>query len=231
MRSTALSLACLFSAFSLCLAEEKSLFDGKSLGEWKVVENFDFRNHGKVEVRDGTIVLEKGKPGTAVRFAGKMPKSDYEISLEAMRVDGDDFFCGMTFPVGDAWLSLIVGGWGGRVVGLSCLDDEPAVDNETCQHKEFKNKQWYKIRLRVTKDKVQAWIDGERLVDIDTKDRKLSIWFEQECVTPLGIATWRTSAALKNLKLTTFGEDDAKNEKPSPKSETNPKSKIQNPKS
>jgi len=183
-------------------AEEKSLFDGKTLGEWKVVDNFDFRNHGKVEVRDGTIVLEKGKPGTAVRFSGKLPKSNYEISLEAMRVDGDDFFCGMTFPVGEKWLSLIVGGWGGQVVGLSCIDGEPAAENETCNYKEFNNKQWYKIRVRVTPQKVEAWIDKEKLVDLVTKDRKLTIWFEPESVTPLGIATWRTTGALRNIRVT-----------------------------
>jgi len=185
-------------------AEEKSLFDGKTLGQWKVVDNFDFGNHGKVEVRDGTIVLEKGKPGTAVRFSGKLPQSNYEISLEAMRVDGDDFFCGMTFPVGEKWLSLIVGGWGGQVVGLSCIDGEPAAENETCNYKEFNNKQWYKIRVRVTPQKVEAWIDKEKLVDLATKDRKLTIWFEPESVTPLGIATWRTTGALRNIRVTSL---------------------------
>ena len=187
-------------------AEERSLFDGKTLGEWKVVDNFDFRNHGKVEVRDGAIVLEKGKPGTAVRFSGKLPKTDYEISLEAMRVDGDDFFCGMTFAVGEKWLSLIVGGWGGQVVGLSCIDGEPAAENETCNYKEFNTKQWYKIRLRVTPEKVEAWIDKEKLVDLVTKDRKLTIWFEPESVTPLGIATWRTTGALRNIRITKLDE-------------------------
>ena len=36
-------------------AEEpwQSLFDGKTLGKWKVVDDFDFHAHGKVAVRDG----------------------------------------------------------------------------------------------------------------------------------------------------------------------------------
>jgi len=183
-----------------------SLFDGKKLGRWEVAQRFDFINHGKVEVKDGTLVLGKGKPGTAVRFTGKFPKIDYEVSLDAMRVDGGDFFCGMTFPVGDDALTLIVGGWRGPVVGLSCINGEPAVDNETCLYKEFKTKQWYRIRLRVTRERIQAWIDKEEVVDLATEDRKFSILFEPETALPLGIATWDTTGALRNIRVRRIGE-------------------------
>ncbi len=118
-----------------------------------------------------------------------------------MRVDGEDFFCGMTFPVGKSALSLIVGGWGGKVVGLSCIDDEPAVENETCNHKEFENRRWYHIRLLVTRSRVQAWIDKQKVVDFAHADRKLTIWFEEETVLPLGIATWETTGALRNIRV------------------------------
>ena len=53
---------------------------------------------------------------TGVTYQGQFPKTDYEVSLEAMRVDGVDFFCGMTFPVRSEFCTLIVGGWGGEVV-------------------------------------------------------------------------------------------------------------------
>lgn len=189
-------------------AQWKSLFDGKGLGRWKVVGRFDFRNHGQVEVKDGQLVLNRGRPGTAVRFAGKLPKIDYEISLQAMRVDGEDFFCGMTFPVGESPLTLIVGGWGGPVVGLSCIDDEPAVENETCTYQEFKKKRWYHVRLRVTKTKVEAWIDKEKVVDFTTEGRRLTIWFEPETALPLGIATWRTTGALRDIRVRRIGAEE-----------------------
>jgi hypothetical protein len=179
----------------------KSLFDGKKLGRWQVVEKFDFINHGKVEVKDGNLVLGMGRPGTGVRYRGKLPKIDYEISLEAMRVEGDDFFCCVTFPVEKSALSLVVGGWRGPVVGLSLIDDEPAVENETYFYKKFKTKRWYKIRVRVTRRRVEAWIDKEKVVDFQTKDRKLSIYFEQEAALPLGLATWRTTGALRNIRI------------------------------
>jgi len=181
--------------------EWESLFDGKTLGRWKVDDQFDFIHHGKVEVKDGTLLIGKGRPGSCVRWTGEFPKVNYEIALEARRVEGNDFFCGMTFPVDDSALSLIIGGWGGPVVGLSCIDGEPAAENETCAHKEFKNGQWYAIRLRVTKQKVQAWIDKEKVVDFTIGDHQLSIWFEEESVMPLGIATWRTTGALRNIRV------------------------------
>ncbi len=184
--------------------EWKSLFDGKKLGKWEVAERFDFINHGKVEVRDGQLIIGRGRPGTAVRFDGTLPKTDYELSLQAMRVEGEDFFCGLTFPVGELPLTLIVGGWGGDVVGLSCIDDEPAVENETCSYQELKNKRWYTIRLRVTKAKIEAWIDKEKVVDFDIADHKLTIWFEPETAAPLGIATWRTTGAIRNIRIRTL---------------------------
>lgn len=179
----------------------KSLFDGKTLGRWKVCRRFDFRNHGKVEVDDGRLLLGAGRPGTAIRLTGEFPKIDYEVELDAMRVEGEDFFCGMTFPVAETALTLIVGGWGGPVVGLSCIDGEPAVENETCLYTKFQKKRWYHIRLRVTRTKVQAWIDKKRVVDFSTPGRELSIWFEQESALPLSIATWETTAALRNLRV------------------------------
>ncbi len=86
-----------------------SLFDGKSLGKWK---STDFAGHNEVEVKDGRIVLNFGSELTGITWTGELPRMNYEIKLDAMRVDGTDFFCGLTFPVGDLPCSFIVGGWG-----------------------------------------------------------------------------------------------------------------------
>ena len=107
----------------------------------------------------------------------------------------------MTFPVGADPCSLIVGGWGGTVVGLSSIDGYDAANNETARGMEFKDKQWYAIRVRVTKESIQCWIDDKRVVDLDLKGRKISIRPEVELSKPFGITSWRTSAALKNIKV------------------------------
>ncbi len=184
------------------LPADGKLFDGKTLDGWKILAINDFDKHGKVSVVDGAIVLDTGRPATGISYQGKLPRINYEISLDAKRVDGDDFFCGLTFPVGKEYCSLIIGGWGGGVTGLSNLDNMSAVENETTGYQEFKNDQWYKIRLRVTEKQIQAWVDEDEIVDVATKDRKFSIWWEQEPVRPLGVASWHTKAALRNITLT-----------------------------
>src|SRR5436190_20842573 len=89
-------------------ADWQSLFDGKTLKGWKVT---DFAGGGEVNVENGQLMLHSGVMLTGVSWTNTLPKTDYEVSLEAMKVDGSDFFCGLTFPVGDAFCSFIVGGW------------------------------------------------------------------------------------------------------------------------
>ncbi len=104
-----------------------------------------------MEVADGRILMHAGNPLTGITWTGKYPKMNYEISLDAMRVDGSDFFCGLTFPVGDDPCTFIVGGWGGGVIGLSSIDGSDASENETTRYQEFESGQWHKVRVRVTK--------------------------------------------------------------------------------
>jgi len=183
------------------LGGEQSLFDSKTLTGWKVIEENDFKNHGKVGVVDGVIRIEKGQPAAGVKIARDFPRMNYEIVFEARRIDGNDFFCGMAFPVDDAYCSLIVGGWGGGVVGLSNIDTMAAVENDTTRYLEVKDHQWYTIRVRVTEQRILVWIDGEEFANVVVKDHKFDIWWEQEPVRPFGFATWNTSAEFRRLRL------------------------------
>ncbi len=180
-------------------AEWKSLFDGKTLKGWK---QSDFFKPGKSSVKDGAIILEKGSKMTGLTYDGKdFPKMNYEVSLESKRVDGRDFFCTTTFPVGDSFCSFVVGGWGGSVTGLSSIDGIDASENQTGQGIEYKNDQWYKIRIRVTDKRVETWIDKEQTVDLDTSDVKLGIRIECNVSTPFGIASYDTVGAVKDIKV------------------------------
>ena len=177
----------------------KSLFDGKTLKGWK---QSDFFKPGKSSVKDGAIILEKGTKMTGLTYEGKdFPKMNYEVSLESKRVDGRDFFCTTTFPVGDSFCSFVVGGWGGSVTGLSSIDGIDASENQTGQGIEYKNDQWYKIRIRVTDKRVETWIDKEQTVDLDTSDVKLGIRIECNVSTPFGIASYDTVGAVKDIKV------------------------------
>lgn len=191
------------AALAGCAAADKgppwtSLFDGKTMGQWQPTK---FGGEAEVRVENGQIVLNRGDDMTGVTWSGAMPKMNYEVSLEAARLEGSDFFCALTFPVGESPCTFVVGGWSGSVVGLSCLDGEDASRNDTTQVMDFDDKRWYRVRVRVTPAKIEAWIDDKKTVDVETKGRKISIRDECELSRPLGIATWRTTAGLRDLKI------------------------------
>jgi hypothetical protein len=179
----------------------RSLFDGQTLGQWKPTP---FGGEGAVVVRDDAIVLERGNDLTGITWTGELVRVDYEIELEAKRLAGGDFFCGLTFPVADAYCSFIVGGWAGAVAGLSSLDGRDASENETTRVRNFAENRWYKIRVRVATDRIQAWIDDEVFADVKTTGRKISIRPEVQDSRPLGIASWRTTAALRAIRVRRF---------------------------
>lgn len=177
-----------------------ALFDGKTLNGWEVTA---FGTEGPVYVSEGKIVINYGDGCSGITWKGEFPKVNYEVTLEARKTSGNDFFCGMTFPVQDEFCSLIVGGWGGPVVGLSCIDGNDASENETKILKRFDKDVWYNIRLKVSEQKIEAWIDEESIVDFDYTGHELFVRPEVELSKPFGICTWITTAELKNIRLIT----------------------------
>ncbi len=171
------------------------------LKPWNVAANAMFEDHGPVTAAEATIVMQSGNPATGITHKPPVPRIDYEIHLEAKRTAGNDFFCGLTFPIGDAYCSLILGGWGGTTVGLSNIDSQSANENESTTFINFKNDHWYRIRLRVTTSRIDVWIDADRVIGIETEGHTFDIWWEQEPMRPLGIATWNTSAAIRDFKI------------------------------
>ena len=176
----------------------KELFDGRTLNGWKIPQ---FGGEGKVAVKDGAIVMELGSMMTGVTWAGEVIRDNYELTLEGKRLDGSDFFCTTTFPVGKDPCSLVVGGWGGAVVGLSSVDHADASENPMSKTKTFKNDQWYKIRIRVSDAAIEAWIDNEQMIDQPRKDHKFSIRIECDQCRPLGVSTWCTTGAVRNVRV------------------------------
>jgi hypothetical protein len=186
----------------------KKLFDGKTLTGWK---SSDFADPGKVLVKDGAIVMEKGKKMTGITY-GKddFPKLDYEVTFEAKRLEGEDFFCTSTFPVGDAFCSFVVAGWHGTIVGLSSIDGMDASENETTRTMKFKNGQWYRIRLRVTKSRILAWIDSKPVIDYDHSEHRLSIRLECRASRPFGLASWDSTGAVRDIRVRMLSEAEKK---------------------
>ena len=117
-------------------------------------------------------------------------------------MDGSDFFCGLTFPVDDSHATLVLGGWGGTLCGISSFDDEDAAHNDTKTFQRFETGKWYHVRLRVTPGKLQAWVDDKSIVDVSTNGKKIGIRNEMEATKPLGLTSFQTQAEFKDIKLT-----------------------------
>ena len=177
------------------------LFDGKSLDNW---ERTDFAGKGEIFIdKNGSLVLEMGAELSGLHWKGEaLPTSNYEISLQAKRTMGSDFFCGLTFPYKESHATLILGGWGGSLIGISSLDDFDASENETGDAYIFEDNQWYDIRLKVTDSEFTVWIDGKSVIDCEVEGRRVGMRpGEIEMSVPLGICTFATTGVLKNIKL------------------------------
>jgi len=175
----------------------KPLFDGQTLAGWEATT---FGGEGEVTVTDGAIRIERGSELSGITWKKDFPTEGYAITLEASRIDGYDFFCGLTFPIADEPCSFIVGGWGGGVVGLSSVDGADAAHNDTTEWKEFETGTWYRITVEVGKEAIRCWINDEQLVDQPRKDHEFSLRPEVFLSKPLGISCYGTVAGIRDVR-------------------------------
>lgn len=206
MKLRLLALLCLcFTSLAFADApKEQVLFDGKSLSNWQSV---DCGGSGPVELKDGNMVIGTGESvsGAVYKKTADLPLTNYEITLEAQRVEGNDFFCGLTFPVGNlkTCATLILGGWGGTVTGISSIDGLDASENSTGHYRTFDNNKWYKIKVRVTPDALVVWSNNDKIIDADIKDKKISLRSGPiEEYAPFSVTTYQSTGAIRNIKVT-----------------------------
>lgn len=181
--------------------DEAELLNGRDLTGWKVLTDGYFDLAGKVYAKDGAMVLGAGNTMTGVQWTGKALRDNFRITLDAKRVEGEDFFCGLTFPVAKGHVTLILGGWGGRVVGLSNVDYMSASENNTTRIIEFERNKWYAVEARVGGGHIQIRLDGKLIIDQETEGRHFDVWPQQEDTRPLGITTYATKGAIRDIRV------------------------------
>lgn len=176
----------------------RTLFDGSDWDGW---ESISFGGEGEVEIVDGSAILPMGSPLTGIRPPQPLPqRMDYEVEVKAARISGNDFFCGLTFPVAESSATVVLGGWGGGLCGLSCVDDEDASYNQTRSYHSFEYGRVYTLRVRVTSQKITTWVDDVVLFEQAIVDHKISLRTEMLPSEPFGVCSFLTRAAIHSVR-------------------------------
>ena len=181
------------------------LFDGHSLSGWKTLD-FD-GSGGQVTVDNNSIIFDRGEPFTGIVIDNdnfQLPGEEYEISVEAKKTDGRDFFCAITFPVPEknACCTFVAGAWGGQVTGLSNIDYLDANRNTTRSTLRYETDKWYNIIIKISYGRIQCWIDDRIVVNslISNKTISMRPGAIEQC-QPFGIASYETSANFRSIRI------------------------------
>lgn len=177
----------------------KAVLPEKGLEGWEIT---DFGSQGRVQREKELLVLEMGDPLTGINLKklGDFPKDNFEIELECKRVEGNDFLCGLTFPVADEFCTFIAGGWGGGLVGLSSVNGFDASENSTASHFPLDNDQWYKFRVAVNKDFIKAWIGEKEVISQERENNEFSTRIEVFASQPLGLCVFQSTVEVRNFR-------------------------------
>ena len=175
----------------------KPLLEEKSLEGWEAT---NYGGEGKVAIADHVLTMEMGDPLTGITYKRVFPTTNFEIELEARRMEGSDFLCGLTFPVGEKHCSFIAGGWGGGVLGISSVDGFDASENSTTQFMDFKNNQWYRFKVRVDDKAILAFIDDKKVVEQEIEGHEFSVRGEVLANRPLGYCAFQSKVQVRNFK-------------------------------
>jgi hypothetical protein len=160
----------------------------------------EFGGEGLASIAGNHILLEPGVPLSGVTWTGVPPEAPYVFEVEFTKRYGNDFPCALTFPVAGSHLSLVLGGWGGTVCGLSSLDGLDASRNETRFVRAFPPGVRTHVRVAVSDEVVCAAIDGVEVVRLALAGRTLGVREELLPSRPLGIASFATAVELHSVR-------------------------------
>ena len=163
---------------------------------------------GRVVVNESSIRLDSGAPMTVVRFDALselgLNLAHYEVTFEARRVEGTDFFAALTFPVGsqDRCLSFINGGWGGGTTGFSNIDHTPASDNLTASLQRYVLGQWHAFRVLVSPEEILVTLDGRSIIRTAVQGHHFGLRpGDIELCAPFGFASYETTGEIRAISI------------------------------
>lgn len=176
--------------------------NGGLWGEMIWNRSFEENNAGRWRLANGEVLQESMATNQRLTF-GDPEWRDYELTLEAKKTGGQEGFLILFRVKNDNqfyWANL--GGWGNRRHqlerglrgGQRWGPVGPAVDGG------IEAGRWYRIKVRCEGRRFQVWL-GERLLIDFTDDQRAHLNGK------VGIGTWSTKAAFRNVKVTTLAGD------------------------
>lgn len=166
-------------------------------GEMIWNRSFEESGRGVWRIENNELIQEVTEPDIRLTF-GDPDWSDYEFSLEAQKISGNEGFLVLFRVKSDRdyyWLNI--GGWGNTSTAL-----ERSVENRRRAISSFRpirveQGRWYKVRIRCEGKRIQAWLDGELILDFNDDDNA-------HLTGRVGVGTWLTSAKFRNIKVTSL---------------------------
>jgi hypothetical protein len=171
--------------------------------DWKIMEN---GLEGKFSLENGLLTISRTDGVNGVGYVGSraVPTVNYELSWEARRTTGGDFFSAATFPVRkmETCATFINGGWGGSITGVSDLNRMSANENNTTTIVNYEDGKWYRFRVQVTNEMLVAYVDDKKVVNTNITEKEISLRpGDIEYCAPLGFATYGSSGEIRNMQI------------------------------
>lgn len=145
----------------------------------------------------GDEIIQSSLNDNVRLLLGETSWQDYEITLQAKKIGGNEGFLIMFRANGDDFYWLNIGGWGnsqhaiekgtsgqGRWTVLNGLTSAGSISSNV----------WYDIKIRCEGNHFQVWFDGNLLFDFIDNEAHPS--------GQAGIGTWVTTAAFRNIVVT-----------------------------
>jgi|GEM_PF-4155081 len=120
---------------------------------------------GKAEKVQGTLLGEQA----VLEFGTDLAGQTYRLRSTFVRTSGNDTV-GYTFPVGKSSVSLILGGWGDKFIGLFDIPANETDINATRLNAGLQNNQLYSVQIDVVqvsdeKYQIVVHLDGKKIID------------------------------------------------------------------
>jgi hypothetical protein len=78
-----------------------------------------------------------------------------------------------------------------------------ASENETTKYIKFDKNKWHKVKVEVRATRIKAWVDNDEMVNVNIKDSRIDVRPGGiELQKPLGLCTYQTTAAWRNIRFT-----------------------------